>query len=152
MSPPPLPPPSQILAKLPVAGPPDRSWFVRIGVTLFILLILLPFLIWLGMLVDMKRLYDKELVAETQTEEYQLISAIDQLYEMGKPRPPSTPQTLPIEESDEDLTTPPVPTAPEDEFDLSWTLKVLQDPKSKAKAKTPPTPTREIYQSPPRPR
>ena len=88
------PPPSPSRARRPsglppprVDGPPEKtSLFIKVGVALFLLLIASPFLIFGGMLLDMKGQFDDKQAAHESSEEYQLINVIDQIVHPNDPK------------------------------------------------------------------
>ena len=71
----------------PVDGPPEKSsLFTKVGVALFLLLVASPFLIFGGMLVDMKGQFDAKQAAHESSDEYQLINMIDQIVHPSDPK------------------------------------------------------------------
>jgi hypothetical protein len=80
------PQPSSLPPRPPVAGPPDKpSFFSRVGVWLILLLIASPLLLFGGMLVDLKGMFDQQQVDNESSEEMSLIKAIDQIVYTGGP-------------------------------------------------------------------
>lgn len=72
---------------LRVDGPPEKaSIFTKVCVALFLLLIASPFLIFGGMLLDMKGQFDDKQAAHESSEEYQLINVIDQIVHPKDPK------------------------------------------------------------------
>ena len=70
----------------PVAGPPEKpSFFSRVGVWLILILIASPLLLFGGMLVDLKGMFDQQQVDNESSEEMGLIKAIDQIVYTGGP-------------------------------------------------------------------
>jgi hypothetical protein len=71
----------------PTAGPPEKTGiFSRIGVWLFILLLASPLLVFGGMLVDMKGMFDDKQVENENSDETALINMIDQIVHPGDPK------------------------------------------------------------------
>ena len=80
------PQPSSLPPRPPVAGPPEKaSFFSRVGVWLILLLIASPLLLFGGMLVDLKGMFDQQQVDNESSEEMGLIKAIDQIVYTGGP-------------------------------------------------------------------
>ncbi|MFO1440165.1 MAG: hypothetical protein U1F81_17725 [Verrucomicrobiaceae bacterium] len=71
----------------PTAGPPEKSGiFSRIGVWLFLLLLASPLLVFGGMMVDMKGMFDNKQVENQNSDETALINMIDQIVHPGDPK------------------------------------------------------------------
>jgi hypothetical protein len=69
-----------------VAGPPEKpNFFSRVGVWLILLLIASPLLLFGGMLVDLKGMFDQQQVDNESSEEMSIIKAIDQIVYTGGP-------------------------------------------------------------------
>ncbi len=83
------PQPSSVPPRPPVAGPPEKaSFFSRVGVWLILLLIASPLLLFGGMLLDLKGMFDQQQVDNESSEEMGLIKAIDQIVYTGGPHQP----------------------------------------------------------------
>ena len=71
----------------PTAGPPEKTGiFSRIGVWLFLLLLASPLLVFGGMMVDMKGMFDNKQVENQNSDETALINMIDQIVHPGDPK------------------------------------------------------------------